>query len=579
MKVLGVSFGFHDASAALVVDDRLVWAGAEERASMLRHDPTLPRRAIAAGLRSAGLRASDLDAVVYYEEPHAKLPRVLVSTLAGFPRGAGRFVQAARDWMTDRLWAPQQLAEALDVPVRRVHTVPHHHSHAAQAFLGSPFEDAAILTVDAVGEWACTGIGVGRGAQVKLLETLDFPSSLGLFYAAFTGFLGFRPNDGECSTMALAAFGRPTRLDEVRAVLRLHDDGTYELVPGWLDLTAEQPFTDRFLTKFGAPRDHRQPLPFDSFSDDPRPQTGPAQAWADLAASVQLVLEEALLGLARRAHAKTGLTRLCLAGGVAMNSVAVARLEREGPFEAIFIPPDPGDGGAAVGAALLHAGVRALWEPSLGAPWNAEEATSLLPHLDASMFGAPVRTATVDAAGRTERVVATLERGGVVAWVHGRAEHGPRALGHRSLLFDASRVDVARHVSTKIKRRAPFRPYALAMAEGRAAEVLGGPPPGYTARWMQTVRPVRAPATVRAGVHVDGTTRPQVCTAADNPELHALLEAWTAASGVPALVNTSFNGRGLPIVETPTDALAQFARAPIDLLVLGDHLIERSPHV
>lgn len=581
MNVLGVSFGYHDASAAIVKDGVLAWAGAEERYSALRHDPNLPRRAIAAGLRTTGLQVSDLDAVVLYEEPHAKFPRVLVSTLAAFPRGMGRFIQATRDWTTDRLWAAHQLAEALDVPVERVRTVPHHRSHAAQAFRTSPFPEAAILTVDAVGEWACTALGVGRAdGNVTLLETFDYPASLGLVYAAFTGFLGFRPNDGECSTMALAAFGRPTRVNDVRAVLHLHADGTYEVVPGWLDLSSDQPFTARFLSRFGEPRDHRHPLPFDSFADADAPVVAAAQAWADLAASVQLVLEEAILGLARRLHARTGLDAICLAGGVAMNSVAIARLEREGPFRHVYVPLDPGDGGAAVGAALDVAGARSAWMPSLGASWSDSDAVSLIRYLGARTWGGALSVEHVpDDAGRTARVVEALAAGKVVAWVQGRAEVGPRALGYRSLLFDPSRVDVARRVSRDVKNRAPFRPYALSVAEVHADTLLGvDPTRGSTSRWMQTVRSVHDPGRVRAGVHVDGTTRPQVCHPDENPRFHALLAGWAAATGTPALVNTSFNGRGLPIVESPVDALAQFARAPIDVMVLGDHLLQRTKH-
>lgn len=578
MNVLGVSFGYHDASAALVRDGALVWAGAEERYSGLRHDPNLPRRAMAEGLRTAGLRAADLDAVVLYEEPFTKLPRVLVSTLAAFPRGAGRFARAARDWITDRLWAADQVARALDVPADRVQVLPHHHSHAAQAFRGSPFAEAAILTVDAVGEWACTGLARGGADGVRMLETFDYPSSLGLFYAAFTGFIGFRPNDGECSTMALAAFGRPTRVDDVRRILRLHDDGTYEVVPGWFDFTSDQPYTARFLARFGAPRDHRAPLPFDSFADAPV-DAGDAQRWADLAASVQLVLEEALLGLARRLHRLTALDALCLAGGVAMNSVAIARLEREGPFRHVFVPPDPGDGGAAVGAALHVAEARAPWTPYLGAEWSDDDALALVREVGDAPFGGALRVTRVGEAERVERVVEALRAGKVAAWVQGRAEHGPRALGHRSLLFDPSRVDVARRVSREVKSRAPFRPYALSAAAEQADRLLDGHPPGYTAAWMQTVRPLRDPARVRAGAHVDGTTRPQICAAEQEPRYHGLLSAWSAATGTPALVNTSFNGRGLPIVESPVDALAQFARARIDLLVLGDHLLERTADV
>ncbi len=582
MRTLGVSFGYHDATAALVAGDRL-WMASEERYSRLKHDPNLPRRSIAACLGAAGMTAGELDAVVYYEEPHAKFARVLVSTLAAFPWSAGRFAKSARDWVGERLWSVEQLAIALDLPASRVQTAAHHQSHAAQAFLGSPFSEAAILTLDAVGEWTCTSIARGHAdGRVEVLASWDYPHSLGLFYAAFTGFLGFRPNDGECSTMALARFGQPTRADDVRRVLQVSPAGDYALADGFLDLTAETvPYTRRFLDLFGEPRDPRRPLPFDALGDETAPPD--ARRWADLAASVQLVLEEAVLALARRAKRETGLDRLCLAGGVALNCVANARLCREGPFTEIYIPPDPGDGGAAFGAAMTGHKSRVAYTPFCGPTVDTGPALDLLPHLDVHEWtggtrGDEVRL-HVERPAHPEtlvaRVVERLGQGEVVGWFQGGMESGPRALGQRSILFDPRRVDLARRVSTEVKARAPFRPYALSVAEDDAAELLEGASP--LRGWMQVAAPVRDPARVRAGVHIDGTTRPQVCRRDENPLYHDLLRAWVAESGAPALLNTSMNGRGHPIVDGPFEALAFFARSRLDCLVLGDTILHKTP--
>ncbi len=578
MNTLGVSFGYHDATAALIAGEQL-WMASEERFSRLKHDPNLPRRSISACLAAAGLGPGDLDAVVYYEEPHAKFARVLVSTLAGFPWSAGRFTRSARDWVGDRLWAAEQLATAVAVPGSRVTTAAHHQSHAAQAFLGSPFSEAAILTLDAVGEWTCTSIGRGHAdGRVEVLASWDYPHSLGLFYAAFTGFLGFRPNDGECSTMALARFGQPTRASEVRRVLRVAESGDYALADGFLDLTSETvPYTRAFLDLFGEPRDPRVTLPFDALGGEAAPAE--AQRWADLAASVQLVLEEAVLALARRAHRETGLDRLCLAGGVALNCVANARLLAEGPFTDVYIPPDPGDGGAAFGAATTVHDRRVAYTPFCGPSVDVAGTLDLLPHLDVHEWSGGTTSDNVrlhverpgHADGLVSRVVQSLSRGEVVAWFRGGMESGPRALGQRSILFDPRRVDLARRVSTEVKARAPFRPYALSVADDDAAGLLEGTSP--LRGWMQTVAPVRDPARVRAGVHVDGTTRPQTCRRDENPLFHALLRAWVAESGAPALLNTSMNGRGHPIVDGPLEALAFFARSRVDLLVLGDALV------
>ncbi len=588
MNILGLSAHYHDASAALAVDGELIATVAEERFSRLKHDPNHPRLAIDSCLAHAGLTAQDLDAVYFYEEPHTKFTRVLVSTLGGFPGTAGRFVQSMRTWLGDRLWLGNQLSKVLDLHPDRIHFVPHHLSHAAQAFLGSPFDDAAILTVDAVGEWASTSLAVGSWSdpgEIRVLETLPYPHSLGLFYAAFTAFLGFRPNDGECSTMALAAFGQPTRVDDVRRVLALHHDGTYALDGKCFDFTATKgsPFTRRFTDIFGEPRGFRSPVPL-SVRGDHEPPTAELQVYLDLAASVQVVLEDALLGLCRRLHERTGLDRLCLAGGVALNCVANTRILAESPFTDLFIPPDPGDGGGAAGAAMYGAWqagdtARPTYHPFLGPADPVDGIPAWVDHVEDELWtpgrdgsdGVQVEQLPPDAL--VEQVVSDLVDGRVVGWFQGRLESGPRALGNRSILVQPSHTEACDRLGLAIKKRASFRPYALSIAEEDARRVLELPDPTpLPAHWMQMVVPIlpQARDSTRGAQHVDGTTRPQVCRQADNPRYHALLRAHAERTGTPGLLNTSFNERGYPIVATANDALLVFARTPMDTLVVGD---------
>ncbi len=595
MNVLGLSAHYHDASAALVCDGELIATAAEERFSRLKHDPNHPRQVIDFCLEKAGLSVQDLDAVYFYEEPHTKFTRVLVSTLGGFPQTGDRFIQAMRTWLGDRLWLMNSISKDLDIHPDRVHCIPHHLSHAAQAFLGSPFDEAAILTVDAVGEWSCSSLAVGRWSdpgELQVLETTPYPHSLGLFYAAFTGFLGFRPNDGECSTMALAAFGHPTRVSDVRRVLQTHDDGTYTLDGSFFDFTATKtsPFTKRFTSLFGEPRSHKAPLPLDVLGAPlaPSPQLQP---YLDLAASVQVVLEEALLGLARRLHEKTGLDRLCLAGGVALNCVATTRLMNEGPFTSVYIPPDPGDGGAAVGAAMYGAWIggdrqRPSYHPYLGPGFDIAEVPEWLAHVEeelwtpgASGTAGAVTAQRLDPQHLIDEVVSDLLDGRIVGWFQGRLESGPRALGNRSILVDPGQIETCRRLGREVKHRAPFRPYALSIAEEDAREVLELPEPTpLPARWMQMVVPVReqAQAQTRGAQHIDATTRPQVCSKADSPRYHALLRAHAARAQTAGLLNTSFNGRGYPIVATPNDALLMFARTSMDTLAIDDILLRKA---
>ncbi|WP_316235411.1 MULTISPECIES: carbamoyltransferase [unclassified Bradyrhizobium] len=597
---MGISAFFHDSSAALIVEGKLVAAAAEERFTRLKHDSNFPTRAIAFCLEQGDLSAHELDAVVFYEEPHTKFTRVLVSILASFPHSAGAFVGAAKGWLKKYLWTLNAISRELDIDPRKVRMIPHHLSHAAQSFAPSPFERAAILTLDAVGEWVCTAISVGdRSSPVPLrtCETQSYPHSLGLLYAAFTGFLGFRPNDAEASTMALAAFGTPRFRDELQSVISLDEEGRYAIDPYMFDFL--QPdlrvLTPQFRKMFGEPRPFGQPWPFDAMADADQEVSAEDQKYADIAASLQEATEDALLKLARRAQRLTGARKLCLAGGVALNACAVGRIIRESGFEDVFVPPDPGDGGAAIGAAWVeHARLcgradSVAISPYLGLADPTEPGADFVGQLDLSEWvpgvagasGMPVRIEThsyKDMHQLAERVAEDLLAGRIVGWCQGRFELGPRALGARSILADPSDLGTAHRLSREVKRRQSFRPYALSVREEDASRLFeDARPDSYPARWMLMVEPVRKDVLplVRAGVHRDGTTRPQICTRDDNPGFHALLNAIARKRGLGALLNTSLNEPGYPIAATGQEALLIFARTSMDTIAINNIVIRK----
>lgn len=605
--VLGVSAHFHDASAALVVDGEIVAAAAEERFTRLKHDSNFPRLAIEFCLQQGGLAARQLDAVVFYEDPSLKFTRVVASTLAGFPRSRSPFVSAMKDWLTSKLWLRDQISRELDIHPRKIRFVRHHDSHMAQAFLASPFDEAAILTMDAVGEWTSTAIGHGdRRAPdpVRALDQVDYPHSLGLAYAAFTAFLGFRPNDAEASTMALAAFGRPRYAAELRRIIRAAGDGLYQVDSRFFSFLSSdfRLFTPEFVRIFGPPRDFRSELPFDCLEDAPEPLPAgvPAQRFADLAASVQLVLEEVALALAERAWRRTGSSRLCIAGGVALNAVANSKVIERSPFQEVFIPPDPGDGGAALGAALLEYSRR--WgdlrplavTPRLGKSFHEDSPAPLLREIDPADWAPFVaqgcalchqedlETVAFDSSDELIDVVTgELLAGSIVGWVQGRFELGPRALGNRSIFVDPRNIPAVKRLSSRVKQRARFRPYALSIREEDVPlcfDFSGGIP--HCARWMQMVKRVRTEAAplVRGAMHCDGTTRLQVCAAQDNPRFHHLLSAFGERRGLGALLNTSFNEAGYPMVASPAEALLMFARTEMDVLVVDNFMVTRHAH-
>lgn len=597
MNVLGVSYGYHDASACLVIDGEVIAAVAEERFTRQKHDANYPAFAIEHVLEKAGLGVGQLDRVVFHEDPHAKFSRVLCAALAPFPRSRREFVSSTKAWLGRKLWSLGTLSARLDVAPEKVAYLSHHFSHAVQAFMGSGEKEAAIMVVDAVGDWGCSALYRGEwkdGVPVieRVLE-ISYPNSLGLVYSAFTAYLGFSPNDSECSTMALAAFGEPKYADAVRKIVRESSDTGYEVDQSYFHFADfyEGPVSKRFVETFGPARDHRERLPFDCLGLGDAVVTPEAQRFADVAASLQLVLEERLLGLARLLHAKVPSKHLCYAGGVSLNCVANQRVLREGPFETMYIPPDPGDGGTCVGSALYACALEGRTAPErmrygtyLGPAYDVSEDVAMIDHVDPEHVRRYLKRGVEDGAGTkwrhrtfddTEGLVADvaerLMAAKIVGWYQGRAELGPRALGNRSIVIRPDDRNLALRLSRHVKDRASFRPYALSIRAESAAEVLelhGTSPSQY--RWMQLAADVREDVRERVagGLHIDGTTRPQVCTSEENPTWHALITAFGKRFGVDAVLNTSFNAAGYPIVSTPGEALAMFARTDMDVLVL-----------
>ncbi len=588
MHILGLSCYFHDSAAALLQNGRLVAAAEEERFSRVKHDFAFPDRAIKFCLARAGISSQELDYVAFFEKPFIKFERILQTALATAPRSATVFRQAMTSWLLDKLWVKTRISRTLDIPSDRVLFVEHHQSHAASAYFCSPFDEAAILTVDGVGEWTTTAVGRGAGNDIQLAGEVRFPHSLGLLYSAFTAFLGFEVNEGEYKVMGMAPYGVPRFVDEVRRVVRTHDDGSFELDLDYFSFhrSATTTYSPKFEALFGKPRLAEQmfftasttyPSYFGAPPGNFHSLAAENQHYADIAASIQTVTEEILLGLARAAHQRTGSTKLCMAGGVALNSVANARILRETPFTDLFVQPSAGDGGAALGAALFVSHAVLGHAPRFvmtHASWGES-------HDEDSIRGA-VRALNLpsvcfeDEERLLDRVVDLLADGKVVGWMQGPFEFGPRALGHRSILADPRGESTKDTVNVKIKFREPYRPFAPSTLLEHANEwfELDQPERHLPARFMLLVTPVRASArgSIPAVTHVDGSARLQTVVRETNPRYYALIERFGQATGVPVLLNTSFNLRGEPIVNTPDEALSTFRRSGLDAIVMGDTL-------
>ncbi|MGE5820187.1 MAG: carbamoyltransferase [Deltaproteobacteria bacterium] len=589
--ILGISCYFHDAAAALLRDGQLIAAAEEERFTRKKHDYEFPRHAIDFCLRSGGIRAADLDYVAFFEKPLLKFERLLLSSMQTFPRSHAVFREAMITWLGDKLWIKHLIEKSLGVPPAKILFSEHHLSHAASAFFCSPFNEAAILTVDGVGEWTTASLGMAKDTDIRLLKEIRFPHSVGLLYSAFTAFLGFEVNEGEYKVMGMAPFGTPRYVDEVHKLIRLGNDGSFELNMDYFSFhySPDQTFNSKFEQLFGPPRDPKA-LFFTSSSGYPsyfgeKPgnvaELGKQnQHYADIAASIQAVTEEIMLKLAQQAYKETGQKRLCMAGGVALNSVANGKILRQTPFEEIYIQPAAGDGGGAIGAALY------AYHTILGKPrgfvmehayWGEEHGPD---EIEAFLKENGICYQRLDDEDKLiERVVDRLQEGKVIGWCQGRFEWGPRALGHRSILADPRRAEMKDLVNVKIKFREPFRPFAPSVLAERVEDYFALPDAKkhFPARFMLYVVDVKEDKRniIPAITHVDGTGRLQTVCREQSPKYYRLIESFGQATGVPVVLNTSFNLKGEPIVNTPKEAFHTFAESGMDVLVLGNYVIEK----
>ena len=592
MRILGISGLYHDSAAALVVDGRIEAAAQEERFTRKKHDAEFPKHAVEYCLSVAGCGLDELDAVVFYDKPFIKFERLLETYLSFAPRGFQSFKMAMPLWLREKLFQKQIIAKELKklspgFDVEKLLFTEHHLSHAASAFYPSPFQEAAILTMDGVGEWATMTLAVGKGNDLKVHKELHFPHSLGLLYSAVTYYIGFKVNSGEYKVMGLAPYGEPrfARL-MLEKLVDLKEDGTFHLDQSYFNYSVGLTMTnDKFAALFGEPvRGPEQLL---------------TQFHMDMAASIQAVTEEIVLRLARSVRAETGMKNLCLAGGVALNCVANGKLLREGIFEGLWIQPAAGDAGGALGAALagyhlFHGKLRDV--PAKG---DAMRGSYLGPsfseaEIEAELTAAGAKFDVLDDAALIEATAQGLADGKAVGWMQGRMEFGPRALGGRSILGDPRSPAMQKTLNLKVKYRESFRPFAPSVLREDVADwfELDGDSP-----YMLLVADVREElrremtaeekalfgidklnvprSSIPAVTHVDYSARIQTVHAETNPRYHQLISRFKALTGCPVVVNTSFNVRGEPIVCSATDAFRCFMGSEIELLVVGNCILRK----
>ncbi|MEE8525375.1 MAG: carbamoyltransferase [Thermoanaerobaculia bacterium] len=587
MKILGLSCYYHDAAACVLVDGEIVAAASEERFTRIKHDAEFPAKALDFCLGEAAITAADLDFVAFYDKPYLKFERILETYIASAPKGLPSFLQALPLWIKKKLFIPDLIHKSLPGFAGKMLFSEHHESHAASAFYPSPFEEAAFLTVDGVGEWATTSFGVGRGHEIEILKEIHFPHSLGLLYSAFTYYTGFRVNSGEYKVMGLAPYGEPKYVDLILDhLIDLREDGSFRLDQRYFDYCSGLRMTNRrFHDLFGGP---------------PRqPETQLTQREMDLARSVQVVCETAMLRMAEHVRQATGQKYLCLAGGVALNCVANGRILREGGYEDIWIQPAAGDAGGALGAALM------VWHQYLGEPRSVRPRGTQRGSYLGPSFGDDEIRAVLDGFGASYeelqgeeiagRVAALIADDKVIGWFQGRMEYGPRALGARSILGDARSAEMQSIMNLKIKYRESFRPFAPSVLHdeiGKVFEIDRESP------YMLLVAPVRESwrtpldrdakalfgidklkikrSRVPAITHVDYSARIQSVHPDDNRLYYDMISAFKDLTGCPVIINTSFNVRGEPIVCKPEEAYTCFMRTDMDYLIVGPYLLAKS---
>jgi len=593
MYILGISCFYHDAAVALIKDGRLVAAVMEERFSRKKHDSSFPAKAIAFCLKQAGITNKELDYVVFYEKPLVKFERILQTTFNTFPKSSALWFEAINVWLKEKLWVKSVIQKEVGVKPKQILFCDHHMSHAASAFLASPFDEAAVLTVDGVGEWTTTTLGTARSYrpgqsgtnEINLFSEQRFPHSLGLLYSAFTAWLGFRVNNGEYKVMGMSPYGVPRYMDKVEKLFHLSpEDGSFRMNMDYFSYhySTESTFNQKFVDLFGAPR----PAEAEFFTMNTNPERAGEKAameqnqyYADVSASIQLATEEALIAIVKHLHKTTGMKHLVMAGGVALNTKANYRLLAETPFEEIYIQPAAGDDGGALGAALwAHYIVmnnprdwvmpHAYW----GQGFTEGEIRDFLQsnNIKYEQFS--------DDSKLLDVVAESLTTENVVGFFQGRFEWGPRALGNRSILADPRSDAMKEVVNTKIKFREPFRPFAPVILRDRAAEYFDYPDveKHEAPRYMLMVAPIKEDKQdkIQAVCHM-GTGRLQTIERETNPRYYGVVERFGQITGVPVVLNTSFNLRGEPIVTTPKEAFNTFKNSDIDMLVLENFLVRK----
>ena len=587
INILGLSAFYHDSAACLVRDGRIIAAAQEERFTRKKHDSAFPKHALEYCLREGGIKLSDLDCVAFYEKPFLKFDRILHSYLAYAPSGLKSFLMAIPLWIRERIWMKTFIQGELPGFIGKILFPEHHESHAASAFFPSPYQDAAFLTVDGVGEWTTTSYGAGRGNQIEMLGELHFPHSLGLLYSAFTYFTGFRVNSGEYKLMGLAPYGEPKYVDLIlRELMDLKEDGSFRLNMKYFNYGVGLTMTNaRFDALFGrGPR---------------KPETKLTQSDMDMARSVQEVTEEIMFRMAKHVRQQTGLKNLVLAGGVALNCVANGKILREGIFENIWIQPAAGDAGGALGAALF------AWHQVLG---NARQADGVHDSQRGSYLGPEFSREQIRAyltsgnipftelsdAELPERIADLIKAEKVIGWFYGRMEFGPRALGGRSIIGDAQSPKMQEVMNLKIKFRESFRPFAPSVLREKCAEwfdlreespymLLVAPVAKSRQRAMTTEEQGRfglekllaIRSAIPAVTHVDYSARVQTVTENFSPMYYRTIKKFDEKYGCPVIINTSFNVRGEPIVGTPEHAYLCFMRTNMDYLLVGNFLLEK----
>ncbi len=583
MYILGLSCYYHDSAACLLKDGELVAAAQEERFTRIKHDFSFPKNAIDFCLESEGIEKEKLDFVVFYEKPFLKFERIVKTILMTYPRSCKLFSEVAINWVKEKLWIKATISDFLDIKADKILFVNHHLSHAASAFFCSPYEEAATLTVDGVGEWATTTLGVGRAGwdiscqnDISILEEIKFPHSLGLLYSVFTAFLGFKVNNGEYKVMGMSSYGKPKYVDKIYKLVEINSNGSFKLNMKYFSYhySTKHSFNKNFRKLFGTPRSPESVLLFETkgFSDDIKE----SERFADIAASIQKVTEDILIKMANYLHKKTGVKKLCMAGGVALNCVANYKILKQTPFEEIFIQPAAGDNGSALGAALY------VWHCLLNKPrkfilkhsyWG-KSYSSLQIKMFLDKNGIDYREFKNNS-NLIEYVTEGLTNQKIVGWFHGRSEWGARALGNRSILADPRNPGMKDIINLKIKFREPFRPFAPSVLKEYAQDFFNieGIIEHSPFKYMLYTVPVKRKEEIPAVTHVNGTSRIQIVSKDDNLLYYNLIKCFYKKTNIPVIVNTSFNLKGEPIVNSPEDAYSTFIRSGIDVLVMDRFVV------